>query len=62
MRAISITVDLMFLLKVLITNKIKTHIINTSNANFKIVKFFTEFDTLFWPIFVGFRTRLPVLI
>ena len=46
MRANFITVDLKFLLKVLIINKVRIHIINISNCTLYVVKFFIEFDTL----------------
>ena len=49
MRAISITVDLMFRLKV------KIHTIDISNCTLYIVKFFIAFDVLFWPSFVYFQ-------
>ena len=53
-RAISITMHLMFRLKVSI--KVKIHIINTSN--FKLyIKFFTGFDTLFLAEFCRFLER-----
>ena len=56
MRANSIIVRLMFPLKVLIIN-VKTHIISTSNYTLHNVKFFTGFDTLFWPIFADFKNE-----
>ena len=61
MRAISITVDLMFRLKVLEQSmKVKIHIINTSSCTLYILKFFIGVDTLFLaPILKIFRRRLP---
>ena len=57
MRAISITVVLMFRLKVLIKSiKVKVDIIKISNCTLYIVKLFTVFDILasvsLWPLLV----------
>ena len=57
MRAISITVELMFPTKMLITNKNKDDIINISNCTLYIVKFCTGFDTLFLADFRRFSER-----
>ena len=60
MRVISLTVDLMFRLKVLIINKSKDTLININNCTFYTVKFSIGFDTLFWQIFVDFQNEAVV--
>ena len=57
MRAISITVDLMFCLNVLVINESKIHIINISNCTLNNVKFFIGFNTLFLADFCRFSDR-----
>ena len=54
MRAIYISVDLLFRLRVL---RIKMHIINLSNCTVNIVKFSLDLIPCFWPIFVDFQNE-----
>ena len=59
MRAIFITVDLMFLLKVFIINKSKdTH---HKYAHFTFLRFSLDFIPCFWPIFADFQNEAASL-
>ena len=58
MRAITITADLMFQLKVLIISiKVKIHIISISNCELYIARSFIRFYTLFVAYFVYFQNE-----
>ena len=58
---IFITVDLMFLLKVLTINKKKIYNVNVSNCAVDIVKFSFDLIPCFWPIFVDFQNETASL-
>ena len=55
MRAISITMDSMFPLKVLVINKSKDTPLKSVIAHFRFQSFSLDLIPCFWPIFVDFQ-------
>ena len=57
MKAISITVNLMFQLKVLTINKSKDTNKKISNCTLHLLTFSLDMTLIFWPIFVDFQNE-----